>query len=99
MTVRRGQVFRHEFAVGGGWGDQLEREPALVLKDARNEKISLRSALEDYGVIIDERSWKVDQAATEIGRRKMRAARPPGGDLKVTWEDPPGSAKPGPVEN
>ena len=32
MTMRRGDLFRHEVAGGGGWGDPLERDPALVLR-------------------------------------------------------------------
>ena len=28
MTIRRGDVFRHEIAGAGGWGDPLERDPA-----------------------------------------------------------------------
>ena len=33
MTMKRGDLFRHEVAGGGGWGDPLERDPALVLRD------------------------------------------------------------------
>ena len=31
MTIKRGDVFRHELAGAGGWGDPLERDPAAVL--------------------------------------------------------------------
>ena len=40
MTMKRGDVFRHEVAGAGGWGDPLERDPALVLRDVRNEFVS-----------------------------------------------------------
>ncbi|HSR72517.1 MAG TPA: hydantoinase B/oxoprolinase family protein, partial [Kiloniellales bacterium] len=40
MTMRRDEIFRHEIAGGGGWGDPLEREPERVLADLRNEFIS-----------------------------------------------------------
>ena len=53
MTITRGDVFRHEVAGAGGWGDPLERDPAAVLKDVRNELISLAVAADDYGVVID----------------------------------------------
>ena len=52
MTMRQGDLFRHEVAGAGGWGDPLDRDPALVLKDVRNEFVSERAAREDYGVVI-----------------------------------------------
>ena len=51
MTMKRGDVFRHVLAGGGGWGDPLERDPAAVLKDVRNELLSAAKALADYGVV------------------------------------------------
>ncbi|MBW1696959.1 MAG: hydantoinase B/oxoprolinase family protein [Deltaproteobacteria bacterium] len=75
MTIRRGDVFRHELAGAGGWGDPLERDPMLVLKDVRNEKVSVGAAREDYGVVLDTETWTVDVHATEKLRDKMRAER------------------------
>ena len=43
-------------AGGGGYGDPLEREPNLVLKDVIEEKISLNNASENYGVVIIKNS-------------------------------------------
>jgi N-methylhydantoinase B len=81
MTMKRGDVFRHQQAGPGGWGDPLEREPARVLRDVRNEFVSLRAAREDYGVVIDPTTWTVDAAATERRRAELRAAR--------GWTEPP----------
>ena len=53
----------------------LEREPARVLKDVRNELVSLRSAREDYGVVIDPATWTVDEAGTSRLREELRTAR------------------------
>ena len=89
MEVRRGDVLRHELAGGGGWGDPLEREPAKVLKDVRNELISLDGAKRQYGVIIDSTTWQVDEAATGNTRKAMRAARPAGELPAVAWDDAP----------
>src|ERR687891_2332558 len=58
-TIPRGGVFPHEVAGAGGWGDPLERNPEAVLKDVRNELISLAAA-NDYGVVIDTHHWKID---------------------------------------
>jgi N-methylhydantoinase B len=89
MTIRRGDVFRHELAGAGGWGDPLERDPEAVVKDVRNELISLAAAANDYGVVIDARNWKVDEAATQRLRTEIRAARDWSEVPKVLWEDSP----------
>jgi N-methylhydantoinase B len=79
MTIRRGEVFRHVLAGGGGWGDPLERDPALVLRDVRNELLSVGRAAADYGVVIGGNA--VDMAATERLRAELRARR--------GWQEPP----------
>ena len=76
-TMFRGDVIRHEWAGGGGWGDPLERDPAQVLRDVRNEYVSAESARDDYGVVVDTAAWTVDEAATEARRGASGpAARP-----------------------
>ncbi len=75
MTIKRGDVFRHDQPGPGGWGDPLERDPARVLRDVRNELVSVESARDDYGVVIDTAAWKVDAEATERLRESLRAAR------------------------
>src|SRR6185503_5544433 len=75
MTVRRGDVFRHVLAGAGGWGDPLERDPAAVLRDIRNELLSREKAAADYGVIVDSATWVVDTAATARRREEIRRAR------------------------
>jgi N-methylhydantoinase B len=57
---------------GGGYGDPFEREPERVARDVRNEYVSLASALDDYGVVIDPNTLEVDDTAT----RRLRADRP-----------------------
>jgi N-methylhydantoinase B len=88
MTVRKGDVFRHVLAGAGGWGDPLERDPAAVLKDVRNELLSPARAREDYGVVIDVRQWQVDLDATERRRAELRASRGWRTVPKVQWTDP-----------
>jgi N-methylhydantoinase B len=89
MTIRRGEVFRHELAGAGGWGDPLERDPDAVLKDVRNELISLSAAANDYGVVIDPHIWKVDAAATQRLRTEIRTTRGWSEVPKVLWEESP----------
>ena len=96
MIIRRGEVFRHELAGAGGWGDPLERDPEAVLKDVRNELISLSAAANDYGVVIDTHNWKVDEAATQRLRTEIRTARGWSEVPKVLWEESPNLPMPTP---
>ena len=73
MTIKKGDVFRHVLAGAGGWGDPLERDPAAVLRDVRNELLSPAKALTDYGVVVVEK--EIDAKATAKRRAEMRAAR------------------------
>jgi N-methylhydantoinase B len=59
-----GEVIYHKQAGGGGFGDPFARNPAAVARDVRNEKVSLRAAREQYGVVIDPRTGEVDEAET-----------------------------------
>ena len=84
MTLRRGQVFRHELPGAGGWGDPLLRELALVAKDLRDGLVTIDGAARDYGVVARGDPPVIDAAATETLRVKLRATRKPLRD--VTWE-------------
>jgi N-methylhydantoinase B len=86
MTLERGQVFRHQLAGAGGWGDPLERDPALVAKDLRDGLVSLEAARRDYGVIAAGDPPIIDAQASEALRARLRAARGPLGP--VAWEPP-----------
>jgi N-methylhydantoinase B len=88
MTIRKGDVFRHVLAGGGGWGDPLERDAQAVLRDVRNEFLSAARARSDYGVVVDTSAWRVDAAATEQLRADIRAARGWREVPKVQWHDP-----------
>jgi len=57
LTVRHGDVYRHELAGPGGWGDPFARDPERVRRDVMKEKISLAYARREYGVVIDERRF------------------------------------------
>ena len=87
MTIRRGDVFYHELAGAGGWGDPLERDPERVARDVRNEFVAPESARRSYGVVLDA-DGGVDAAATRSLRTAMRAARGWTEVPKVLWEDP-----------
>ena len=88
MTIRKGEVFRHVLAGAGGWGDPLERDPAAVLRDVRNELLSPEKALADYGVVVDTGKWTVDAEATGRRRSEIRKARGWTEAPKVQWHEP-----------
>ena len=75
LTVRSGDVYRHELAGAGGWGDPFARDPERVLRDVMEEKISLAYARREYGVAIDERTWKVVPEETAQLRAAAQPAR------------------------
>ncbi|HEX5080204.1 MAG TPA: hydantoinase B/oxoprolinase family protein [Geminicoccaceae bacterium] len=74
MTIREGEVFRHEVAGAGGYGDPLERDPAAVARDVLNEVVSRAAAAADYGVVLDDEG-RVEPQATERLRAERRRAR------------------------
>jgi N-methylhydantoinase B len=49
---------------GGGYGDPAERDPEAVLEDVINDYVSIESARNDYKVVIDPETLKVDITAT-----------------------------------
>ena len=66
--VRAGEVIRIRTTGGGGWGDPLERDPELVVRDVVWRKVSPGAALADYGVVLtgslDDDSLSYDASAT-----------------------------------
>ena len=70
--IKKGDVYRLITAGAGGWGDSLERDPKLALRDVRDEKVSAKRAREAYGVVISEATMEVDIAETEKLRETMR---------------------------
>ena len=57
---------------GSGVGDPLERDMDKVWEDARNELVSIKSAREDYGVIIDPETFRLDRDGTEALRKELK---------------------------
>jgi len=59
LEIRHGDVFRHLLAGAGRWGNPLERDPALVLRDVLEEKLTAEYARREYGVVIDPAAGRV----------------------------------------
>jgi N-methylhydantoinase B len=82
-VVLKGQVVRVVTTGGGGWGDPLQRELELVLRDVTEGRVSRASAEADYGVVFATASagdqLRIDEAATRQRRadiEKMRTSPP-----------------------
>jgi N-methylhydantoinase B len=73
--ISPGDVYYMCWQAGGGYGDPILRDPALVERDVREFKVSLPAARDLYGVVIDPSSLQVDAAATEARRQQIRDER------------------------
>ena len=77
MTLRKGQVFRHELPGAGGWGDPLSRDLQAVARDLRDGLVTIAGAARDYGVVAAGDPPMIDQAATEALRARLQTQRKP----------------------
>src|SRR5262249_37489173 len=69
LRLKQGDLLSVEFAGGGGWGDPVQRDTARVREDVARGYVSIKSAREDYGVVLGD-DLKVDAAATARRREK-----------------------------
>ena len=72
--LKPGDAFKIRSGGGGGYGSPLERPVEQVREDVRQGYVTVKSAAELYGVVLDSQSFEVDAAATA----KLRAARQSG---------------------
>jgi len=69
-----GAVVSQQTGGGGGYGNPLERPPARVLTDVRDEYVSPESAREDYGVVVRETKkgiYEIDEKETKALRNEL----------------------------
>jgi len=73
-----GQTFTNESPGGGGWGDALDRDPALVLEDVKDGYVTVDGAQRDYGVVVRhtgrELTLDVDETRKLRGEAKRNKA-------------------------
>jgi N-methylhydantoinase B len=62
--LKPGDVVTIDAAGGGGYGNPLERDLEMVESDVIEGYVSVGRARQDYGVIIDPKSMKVDEEAS-----------------------------------
>ena len=75
VFMQDGDLFLTCAPSGPGYGDVLERDPALVIEDLRTETISHRTAREVYKVVYREENLVLDEEATGLARKQEREAR------------------------
>jgi N-methylhydantoinase B len=85
LSVEPGDVVNLRVGGGGGFGDPLDRDPALVAGDVRSGVVTAAAARTVYGVVMDD-SGQPDIQATDTERERIRETRrrwPREGDLAV----------------
>ena len=75
VRVEPGDRIVFRTAGGGGWGDALERDPAVVRRDVVRGLLTEEAAREGYGVALNGDGKEVDRTATEELRGRMRRER------------------------
>jgi 5-oxoprolinase (ATP-hydrolysing) len=73
VPIREGDLFRIVAPNGGGFGDPLDRDPLQVREDVLDGFTTPEQAREAYGVVLDEVTLELDEAATV----SLRAERSP----------------------
>jgi N-methylhydantoinase B len=73
--MKTGEILYQNWFGGGGYGDPLERDPELVLKDVTNGLVSNRRAEGIYGVVISPDYQSLDIERTTALRKQIRENR------------------------
>jgi len=72
LQLKAGDTYSSYPSGGGGWGDPLERDPVAVRADARGQIISLSSARDLYGVVLEGEDLTVNLEQTAALRASRR---------------------------
>jgi N-methylhydantoinase B len=72
-----GATWRYLTNAGGGWGDPSQRDPEAVLRDVRDEYLTIEAAAIRYGVVVvgdpanDPEGLRIDSVATDSLRLQI----------------------------
>jgi len=69
--LKPGDVVIIDAAGGGGYGNPLERDIEMVERDVLEGYVSIEKAKEDYGVIVDPKTLRVELEATKRLRENL----------------------------
>lgn len=70
-----GDTFYVTAGGGAGYGDVLERDPEAVMRDLRDRRMTHEAARNNYRVVYDPRTLRVDPEATTEARARQRRER------------------------
>ena len=71
-NIPNGTIMRQVAGGGGGYGEAYRRPPEQVVQEVKNGTLSLESAREDYGVVIDQTALDINWPKTEQLRGKAK---------------------------
>jgi N-methylhydantoinase B/oxoprolinase/acetone carboxylase alpha subunit len=75
LPFKAGEYIELREPNAGGYGDPLDRGPALVREDVLDDFTTIELARDAYGVIfVDEKTLEVDEEATERRRAELRSS-------------------------
>ena len=75
LTLKKGDVFSTIPHGGGGFGDPLDRDPQLVLRDVVEGVVSADGARDHYAVVVAGEPLRIDHEATVKLRSAIRRGR------------------------
>jgi len=75
QPLMKGWLIASSTCGGSGYGDVLERDPELVIKDVKEGRLSKWAARNVYNVVFDEETLEIDWKATEKAREEERKRR------------------------
>ena len=73
VQLNENDVVSYRTCGGGGYGPPEERDPANVLRDVKDGRVSVERAREEYRVAIDTQTWTVDSETTANLRSTSKA--------------------------
>jgi N-methylhydantoinase B len=74
-VLKADDIWRMRLPGGGGYGDPLERDPALVVSDVRLGAVSPHQAAAAYGVVLNAAAEGFDAERTRAQRDRVRSER------------------------
>ena len=75
IVLHPGDRLCEYIAGGAGYGDPLDRDPAAVLADLLDGKITAAEATKAYGVVLAPDGAAVDEVKTKESRAVLRRSR------------------------
>lgn len=72
VKLVKGEMVSLRSGGGGGWGSPLERDPELVRMDVKNEYITIETARDIYGVVLDPKTLEIKWDETKKLREELK---------------------------